>query len=268
MTKILVRRDTAANWTTNNPTLAAGEFGLETNTNFIKRGDGATAWATLPYFNNLASQQDVSITTLLNGQVLVWNSTSTKWENATPSPGVTDHDLLSNIGTNDHDAIDSFIDSVGDASGICPLNASSQIDATYLPASVLGALEYQGVFDASTHSYPATPETGWYYVCSVAGTITADSKAYTSGDWAVYNGTTWDKIDATDAVVSVDGATGAVSLAASYVAIPGSGAQGDILYHNGTGYVRLGAGTAGKVLSTGGAAANPSWADIDGGASI
>jgi len=27
-----LRRDTAANWTTNNPTLAAGEIGIETDT--------------------------------------------------------------------------------------------------------------------------------------------------------------------------------------------------------------------------------------------
>lgn len=41
----------------------------------------------------------------------------------------------------------------------------------------------------------------------------------------------------------------------------GSAAQGDILYRNNTGWVRLGAGTVGQYLKTGGAAANPSWAD-------
>ena len=39
-----------------------------------------------------------------------------------------------------------------------------------------------------------------------------------------------------------------------------SAAQGDVLYHNGTSYVRLGAGTSGQVLTSGGAGANPSWA--------
>jgi len=43
------RRDTAANWTSNNPTLAAGELGLETNTTKYKIGDGATAWNSLAY---------------------------------------------------------------------------------------------------------------------------------------------------------------------------------------------------------------------------
>jgi collagen type VII alpha len=43
------RRDTAANWTANNPTLAAGEIGLETDTAKYKMGDGTTAWNSLAY---------------------------------------------------------------------------------------------------------------------------------------------------------------------------------------------------------------------------
>jgi hypothetical protein len=43
------RRDTAANWTSNNPTLAAGEIGLETDTAKFKMGDGSTAWNSLAY---------------------------------------------------------------------------------------------------------------------------------------------------------------------------------------------------------------------------
>lgn len=48
-TAILIRRDTASNWTSNDPTLAAGELGLETDTASIKIGDGSTAWSELPY---------------------------------------------------------------------------------------------------------------------------------------------------------------------------------------------------------------------------
>jgi hypothetical protein len=47
--QIQMRRDTAANWTSVNPTLAAGEWGMETDTFNVKIGDGSTAWATLPY---------------------------------------------------------------------------------------------------------------------------------------------------------------------------------------------------------------------------
>jgi len=46
---IQLRRDTAANWTSTNPTLASGEMGLETDTNLFKIGDGSTTWSALLY---------------------------------------------------------------------------------------------------------------------------------------------------------------------------------------------------------------------------
>lgn len=48
--KIQIRRDTAANWTSANPTLAQGELGLETDTSKIKAGTGSTAWTSLGYY--------------------------------------------------------------------------------------------------------------------------------------------------------------------------------------------------------------------------
>lgn len=42
-------------------------------------------------------------------------------------------------------------------------------------------------------------------------------------------------------------------------------AQGDILYYNGTDWVRLGAGTSGQLLQSGGAGANVSWTDAPSG---
>ena len=49
---IQIRRDTAANWTSANPTLAQGELGLETDTLKIKAGDGSTAWNSASYLIN------------------------------------------------------------------------------------------------------------------------------------------------------------------------------------------------------------------------
>lgn len=46
---IQIRRDTASNWTSANPTLAQGELGAETDTSKIKIGDGSTAWTSLGY---------------------------------------------------------------------------------------------------------------------------------------------------------------------------------------------------------------------------
>ncbi len=48
-TKIQHRRDTASNWTSNNPVANSGEWCLETDTGKVKIGDGTTAWTSLAY---------------------------------------------------------------------------------------------------------------------------------------------------------------------------------------------------------------------------
>jgi len=50
-TRIQLRRDTAANWTSENPILSSGEPGYETDSVKYKIGDGATAWDSLSYFS-------------------------------------------------------------------------------------------------------------------------------------------------------------------------------------------------------------------------
>ncbi len=40
VTQIQIRRGTASQWTSANPTLASGEFGYETDTGKFKLGDG------------------------------------------------------------------------------------------------------------------------------------------------------------------------------------------------------------------------------------
>jgi hypothetical protein len=61
--KIQLRRDTAAAWTSANPTLAQGELGLETDTTYYKVGDGATAWNSLAYGSIAGTLVDDSVTT-------------------------------------------------------------------------------------------------------------------------------------------------------------------------------------------------------------
>lgn len=47
--QIQLRRGTAASWTAANPTLANGEIGIESDTNYFKIGTGVTAWTNLSY---------------------------------------------------------------------------------------------------------------------------------------------------------------------------------------------------------------------------
>jgi hypothetical protein len=51
------RRKTAANWTSADPVLAAGQIGIETDENpaKMKVGDGSTAWSGLGYIAGTAA---------------------------------------------------------------------------------------------------------------------------------------------------------------------------------------------------------------------
>ena len=51
--QIQMRRGTASQWTSSNPTLAAGEWGLETDTDKFKIGDGSTAWNSITNYSSL-----------------------------------------------------------------------------------------------------------------------------------------------------------------------------------------------------------------------
>ncbi len=84
-------------------------------------------------------------------------------------------------------------------------------------SALVGGATYQGTWNASTNTptlASGTGTKGYYYVVSVAGSTNLDGITdWKIGDWAIFNGTTWDKVDNTDAVSSVNGFTGAVNLA-------------------------------------------------------
>jgi hypothetical protein len=60
---IQIRRDTASNWTSANPTLAQGELGIETDTLKVKAGDGSTAWTSASYLIDTGGYAAYSDTT-------------------------------------------------------------------------------------------------------------------------------------------------------------------------------------------------------------
>lgn len=81
--KIILRRDTASNWSSANPTLSGGEIGIETDTLKFKLGNGSTAWTSLNYYATpeLNDTGDVTITSPSSGQFLKWNGSA--WVNDT-----------------------------------------------------------------------------------------------------------------------------------------------------------------------------------------
>ena len=110
----------------------------------------------------------------------------------------------------------------GAALGVATLDAGGKVPVSELPAAVLGALSYQGTWNASTNTPTLTSSTGtkgYYYVVAVAGSTNLDGITdWLVGDWAVYNGTVWQKVDNTETVTSVNGQTGAVTLTTTNIA--------------------------------------------------
>lgn len=74
-TIIKLRRGTASQWTTANPTLAAGELGIETDTNKFKFGNGSTAWTSLAY----------GVASASGGTTVEWTDVLNKPSTFTPS---------------------------------------------------------------------------------------------------------------------------------------------------------------------------------------
>lgn len=87
--------------------------------------------------------------------------------------------------------------------------------------NAIGALNYQGTWNASTNVPTLTSSVGTkgdYYVVATAGTTNLNGITdWQIGDWAVFNGSTWQKVDNSDAIVSVNGQTGVVVLNAANV---------------------------------------------------
>lgn len=84
--------------------------------------------------------------------------------------------------------------------------------------NAIGALNFQGSWNAATNNpflQSGVGNKGDYYVVSTAGTTDLDGITdWQLGDWAIFNGSVWQKVDNTDLVISVNGQTGAVNLTA------------------------------------------------------
>lgn len=105
----------------------------------------------------------------------------------------------------------------GVANGYAGLDATGKVPTAQLPASVIGGMNYQGGWNASTNTpllANGVGTKGYYYKVTVAGSTTIDGNTnWTVGDSIVFDGVTWDKFEGGQPdVVSVAGRIGAVVL--------------------------------------------------------
>jgi hypothetical protein len=120
------------------------------------------------------------------------------WDDIKHSFGITDYITRLNTLIDRLTAILAGLGK-GEAGGICELDSNAQIPEARLPASVLDAQSYQGVWNAATNT-PAIPAAasgnrGHYYIVSVAGGTDVDGIAsWAVGDWIISDGSAWAKI--------------------------------------------------------------------------
>ena len=98
--------------------------------------------------------------------------------------------------------------------GVATLDAGGKVPQSQIP--LMGDLNYQGTWNASTNTPTLTSSVGtkgYYYVVDVSGNTNLNGITdWVIGDWAIFNGSIWQKVDNTDAVTSVNGKVGTVVL--------------------------------------------------------
>ena len=269
-TKIQIRRGTAASWTSTNPTLSSGELGLETDTNKVKIGDGATAWNSLSYFydQSALSQANASATYLsiinasatyipLTSQQTIINTASAAA--VAYADGLTTSDVAE--GTNLYFTNQRAIDAAS-ATYILQTNQQGIINSASAAAVIAvldgapGALDTLNELAAALNDDASFATTVTNSLAAKLDASSASSTYLTQSSASItyapiasptFTGTvTIPTLDLTNALAIVDGGTGATTATAAANAILPSQAS-----------------NSGKYLTTDGT--NTSWGTVTGG---
>jgi len=118
--------------------------------------------------------------------------------------------------------------------------------------AISGGLSYQGTWNASTNTPTLTSSVGttnYYYVVGTSGSTNLNGITdWVAGDWAIFNGTVWQKIDQTNLVTSVNSKTGAVTLTYTDVNAIGSitSTDGSVTVSTASGVADLSVAVAGS----------------------
>lgn len=168
--KIVLRNDTASNWSSANPVLLLGELGVETDTGKFKFGDGSTAWNSLSYISDTSS---IDLSAYMKSEDYAGTEegyvkaaeTADKLTTAVTINGVS-FDGSENITVSDDTKIPTS--EKGAANGVATLDESGLVPTSQLPSYVDDVIEgyyYDGAFYTSDeHTGTITGEKGKIYV--------------------------------------------------------------------------------------------------------
>ena len=135
-----IRRDTAANWSSNNPTLASGELGLDQTNTYLKVGDGSTAWNSLSQFTQTQETVEDHIGGMVTGNTETFITVTYDDSDGTLDfvvPVLDEDNMASNSATNlatqqsikayvDAQVTASDLDFQGDSGGALSIDLDSE----------------------------------------------------------------------------------------------------------------------------------------------
>jgi hypothetical protein len=174
--RIQVRSGTASQWSTTNPVLAAGEMGVETDTNLFKFGNGTSTWTALSYANN----SDVAIGEIsqdaINNALSLGAGLTNSYNDGTNTIEITvDSDVIALKSYVDerevwiqNQADSTYIpqEDRGAANGVASLNAQSKVPTSEIDLTVIASREYaeylqaQDLFALDAHKNNTTNAHG------------------------------------------------------------------------------------------------------------
>jgi hypothetical protein len=272
--QIQLRRGTAAQWTSANPTLASGEIGIETDTKKEKVGDGTTAWNSLGYFNVngisfgttgltpststsgnvtvagtlVVSNGGTGLTTIPAGNVVIGNGTSALYGVA---PGTAGNVLTSIAGVWTSNAAVGGGGSPGGATTQVQYNNAGSFagdaNLTFSGSTLTSAnlivsnlTVSQAVFSSATKQLVSNPITGTGSVVMNASPIITSPSLITPALGSPTSGNM-----AATTSIPVANATGTLAVANGGTGLTSTPANGALDIGNGTGFTRttLTAGT-------------------------
>lgn len=178
---IQLRRDSAADWTSVNPTLAQGEPGVETDTGRFKIGDGATAWNALAY---AIADADLSGTQPLDPELsalagLTSAANKVPYFTGSAAAGLADFTPFARTLLDDTDAAaaratlgfaPSAVLDVASFVGYQAVDSSSGSWTQNIPGHIAGDWGILQIKAGEGGAVPATVGTGWTKLGEAGGT--------------------------------------------------------------------------------------------------